>query len=78
MSKGSEFREGRNPQEIADDAQQGAPDERRKFPRGQIGRGRPKSPRPGVRDPGESYKGPEGEKAYGPPIDDRPEDRGKK
>jgi hypothetical protein len=75
---GSEFRKGRNPQEIADDAQKGAPDEYRRNPRGRIGAGYPKSPRPGVRDPGKPYEGSEGEKAYGPPIDDKPENRGKK
>ena len=54
------------------------PDERRKLPRGRVGVSRPKSPRKGVRDPGEPTEGPEGEKAYGAPIDDAPEDRGKK
>ena len=54
------------------------PDERRRNARGRTGVGRVKSPRPGVRDPGEPHEGPEGEKAYGAPIDDAPEDRGKK
>ena len=54
------------------------PDEGRKLPRGRVGVSRPKSPRPGVRDPGEPREGTEGEKAYGATIDDAPEDRGKK
>lgn len=79
MSESTKFRDYRGTEGQIDDADPGPPpDEKQKFPRGTIGRGRPKSPRPGVRDPGKPYEGSEGEKAYGPPIDDRPEDRGKK
>jgi len=81
MSEGSAYRDYRGVEGAVEDAEkgkEGAPDERQKFPRGRVGTGRPKPPRTGVRDPGKPYEGPEGEKAYGPPIDDRPEDRGKK
>lgn len=78
MGEGSKFRDYRGIEGQLEDAEKGAPDEYKRNPRGRIGVGRPKSPRPGVRDPGKPYKGPEGEKAYGPPIDDKPEDRGKK
>ena len=78
MGEGSTFRDYRGVEGAVEDAQKGAPDEGRKLPRGRVGASRGKSPRPGVRDPGKPYEGPEGEKAYGPPIDDRPEDRGKK
>ena len=79
--KGSVFRDYRGTEGVIEDADpspSGPPDERRKLPRGRVGASRPKSPRKGVRDPGKPYEGPEGEKAYGPPIDDKPEDRGKK
>jgi len=54
------------------------PDERRKLPRGRVGVSRPKSPRTGVRDPGKPHTGDDGEQSYGAPINDSPEDRGKK
>lgn len=72
MSEGSKHRDYRGVEGQVKDA-----DNERRLPRGRIGASRPKSPRPGVRDPGKPHKGPEGEKAYGTPIDDRPEDRGK-
>jgi hypothetical protein len=75
---GYKRRDYRGTEGAIDDAVNGAPDENRRLPRGRIGAGRPKSPRPGVRDPGKPTEGPEGEKAYGPPIDDSPENRGKK
>ena len=78
MAEGSKFRDYRGTRGAIEDAEKGPPDERRKLPRGRVGAGRPKSPRKGVRDPGKPYEGPEGEKAYGPPIDDKPENRGKK
>lgn len=80
-SEGSVTRDYRGTEGVVEDATkpaEGPPDERRKLPRGRVGEGRAKSPRPGVRDPGEATEGPEGEPAYGAPIDDKPEDRGKK
>lgn len=50
---------------------------KRKFPRGRTGESKTASPRRGVRDPGRPSEGPEGEQAYGAPIDDSPENRGK-
>lgn len=79
MGEGSKFRDYRGTQGQIDDADPPPPppDERRRNARGRVGEGRSVSPRPGVRDPGKAYEGPEGEKSYGAPIDDRPEDRGK-
>lgn len=52
------------------------PDEGRKLPRGRVGVSRPKSPRPGVRDPGEPREGTEGEKAYGADTSVKPVQEG--
>jgi hypothetical protein len=73
-SKGSNTRDYRGVDGVVDDADNPP----KRIPRGRVGASRPKSPRPGVRDPGKPHEGPDGEKAYGAPISDRPEDRGKK
>jgi hypothetical protein len=78
MDEGSKFRDYRGVEGQVEDAEKGAPDEKRRNHRGRIGDSRSKSPRPGVRDPGKPREGSEGEPAYGAPIDDKPEDRGKK
>lgn len=75
--EGSKFRDYRGTEGQIDDADP-PPDERRRNARGRVGAGRSKSPRPGVRDPGKPTEGPEGEPAYGAPIDDDPAERGKK
>lgn len=61
-----------------DDADGTSAKKKRKFPRGRVGASRPNSPRSGVRDPGKPHTGADGEKSYGAPIDDSPENRGKK
>jgi hypothetical protein len=69
MGEGSTFRDYRGVDGVVEDAEKGPPDERKRNPRGRIGVSRPKSPRPGVRDPGKPREGSEGEKQYGPPMD---------
>jgi hypothetical protein len=72
MGEGSKFRDYRGTEGQVEDAVKGAPDEVRRNPRGTIGASRPKSPRPGVRDPGKPREGEHGEKAYGPPTSPPP------
>ena len=74
MGEGSTKRDYRGVEGAVEDAekgkaQEGAPDEYRRNPRGRTGTSRPKSPRQGVRyvDPESAREGSEGEKAYGPP-----------
>ena len=73
-SKGSVHRDYRGVEGAVEDADNAG---RKRIPRGRVGASRPKSPRRGVRDPGDAHEGPDGEKAYGAPIDDSPENRGK-
>jgi hypothetical protein len=72
-------RDYRGTEGVVEDAQRaGPPDEGRKLPRGRVGASRGQSPRRGVRDPGKPHTGSEGEPSYGAPMNDKPEDRGKK
>ena len=78
--KGSVRRDYRGTKGAIDDAD-GTTDRQQRqqrFPRGRTGVSRPKSPRQAVRDPGKPTQGSEGEPSYGAPMDDKPEDRGKK
>jgi len=70
-SKSTVFRDYRGTKGAIEDAE-GAPDERRRHPRGRVGVSRPKSPRTGVRDPGPAHKGEQGEDAYGAPTSPAP------
>ncbi len=74
MAEGSKSRDYRGVDGAVDDADNPP---KKKIPRGRVGVSRPKSPRRGVRDPGDAHEGSEGEPSYGAPIDDKPEDRGK-
>lgn len=84
MGEGSKFRDYRGTEGAVKDAVEGPPpDERRRHPRGLIGAGRSKSPRPGVRDPGKPREGEQGEPAYGaptspPPVQESESDKRKK
>lgn len=72
MSEGSKFRDYRGVEGAVEDAVKGG---ETRFARGRWGGSNPKSPRPGVRDPGESRIGPDGEKTYGPPMTTPPPQR---
>lgn len=75
MGDNTKFRDYRGTQGQIDDAD-GTTERRRGLTRGRVGVSRPKSPRPGVRDPGKPRKGSEGEPEYGAPIDRTPAQEG--
>jgi hypothetical protein len=71
-------RDYRGTEGAIDDADPPPSSERREgLQAGRSGESKVKSPRRGVRDPGKASEGSEGEPAYGAPIDDSPENRGK-
>lgn len=72
MGEGSVFRDYRGVKGAVEDAEKGKPSGETKFERGRWGGSETKSPRPGVRDPGEPREGEHGEKAYGPPTSTPP------